>query len=71
MKVQIIFCYYYYYYYYLFIYFSWMPNFLDGFHDVYDYFKYNGSLDQNPQKHYPLWLIEVSKILFSERQDIT
>ena len=48
-----------------------MPNFLDGFHDVYDYFKYNGSLDQNPQKHYPFWLIEVSKILFSERQDIT
>ena len=48
-----------------------MPNFLDGFHDVYDYFKYNGSLDQKPQKHYPLWLIEVSKIFFSNRQGIT
>lgn len=48
-----------------------MPNFLDGFHDVYDYFKYNGSLDQKPERHYPLWLVEVSKILFSDRQDIT
>ena len=47
-----------------------MPNFLDGFHDVYGYFKDNGSLDQKPSWHYPVWLIEVSKILFSDRQDI-
>ena len=49
-----------------FIEFSWLPNFLDGFHDVYDYFKDNGSLDEKP-RHFPLWLVEVSKILFSDR----
>ena len=49
-----------------FIEFSWLPNFLDGFHDVYDYFKDNSSLDEKP-RHFPLWLVEVSKILFSDR----